>query len=282
MRAYLASEARADVVHAHFGQLTGAAGAALADALDVPLVITEHSSDLLSDHGPAIAESLAHLYRRAEVVVAVSEEMRVRLRSVVDATVIPNMVDTDFFTPLPFSARRRRRLLIVGSLIPLKRHDRALKLLAALGAEYELTIVGSGPLRQNLLDTAEALGVRDRVRLVPVGDRGVVRDAMRSAALLLSCSEIETFGLTLAEAMAVGLPVLATDSGGPRYVLRGDGSSRISHRIEGEAEWVASLEEVDDEDRAAQAAARRLLAVQRFGRDAVAAQLERAYEMAGS
>ncbi|MCL2503894.1 MAG: glycosyltransferase [Coriobacteriia bacterium] len=150
-------------------------------------------------------------------------------------------------------ATRPLRLLSVGRLSPEKGHEVLLKAFAALAdparsglapsgtappdatssetaqpdappqnlaaSGLSLTIVGDGAERAALARLAEGLGISDRVRFtgVLVGEPLVAE--MRAADLFVLPSLAEGFGVVLIEAMATGLPVVATRSGGPEDIV---------------------------------------------------------------
>lgn len=95
----------------------------------------------------------------------------------------------------------------------------------ALVAEKEplatLTMVGSGALEEELLTHAHELGIADRFRILPPVAPDEVNGLMHQHDLLVHASKVETFGMTIVEAVAAGLPVLVTRSFGPEETLSG-------------------------------------------------------------
>jgi len=110
-------------------------------------------------------------------------------------------------------------LLAVGRLWAPKDYPNLLRAFAGLraGAVPQLVIVGDGPLRKELDALAESLGVRERVRFL--GVRHDVPALMSACDLFVLSSAWEGFGLVVAEAMACGRMVVATDCGGVREVV---------------------------------------------------------------
>ena len=115
-------------------------------------------------------------------------------------------------------AARAPLVVAVGRLVPEKGFDALLRAFAALGRrDARLAILGEGPERGALAALARDLGIADRVELRGhVGDVGAALDGARVFAL---ASRRESFSLACVEALAHGLPVVATDCGGPAEIL---------------------------------------------------------------
>jgi glycosyltransferase involved in cell wall biosynthesis len=114
---------------------------------------------------------------------------------------------------LDSSSPRDIRLLSVGSTIPRKRMDVLLKVFAMVTRDFpaaRLIRVG-GPFTEAQLGLARELGVDKAISVLPFVSRNVLASIYRGVTLLLQTSEAEGFGMPLAEAMACGCPVVASD-----------------------------------------------------------------------
>jgi glycosyltransferase involved in cell wall biosynthesis len=118
------------------------------------------------------------------------------------------------------NAADRPRLVMVGRLDPIKRHDLVLAALAALPAQlpWELEIVGDGPEREALGALCARLGLEGRVKLL--GLRDDVPALLANADVFLLVSDSEGMSLSLIEGVASGLPVIATDVGNNAELVR--------------------------------------------------------------
>jgi D-inositol-3-phosphate glycosyltransferase len=229
-----------DVVHAHFWMSAWAATRAVRWR-NLPLVVTYHALGSVTRRyqGPADTSPLNRI--RVEVAVAgaadrivatATEEVReLALLGVPSSkvSVVPCGVDLEHFTPAatkdasPSVPPRscRYRLLSVGRLAPRKGYETAIEALTWL-PETELLIAGGAdrgdvtpePERDRLVAVAERLGVGDRVRLVGHIARADMPALLRSADLVVCSPWYEPFGIVPLEAMACGVPVVASAVGG--------------------------------------------------------------------
>lgn len=240
---YLRAEGRPDILHAQACRRGGMLGLALKQRHGLPLVLTEHASTWLEPGAAAEAASdCAAVLRGADRCLAVSPRLRDAIRQQVpglEIEVLGNLVDEDFFRPVdedfsrpvPGDASRGSpepfRFLAIAALRPLKGLDLLLDAFAAaFGAVpgVRLEIGGDGEERAALEARAGALGLGERVDFLGRLERPAVLAALQRCQVLVSTSRVETFGLTLAEALACGRPVLATRSGGPEFLVgEGDG-----------------------------------------------------------
>lgn len=144
------------------------------------------------------------------------------------AVILPNSLNPDFIRPR-YGGEREKKIVSVGRMDANKNHEMQIRAFAALQdkyAGYELVIYGDGELRARIEETARKLGVADRVSLP-----GVVPDVaarIERASLFLLTSYSEGVSNALIEALALGLPVIATDvpSGGTEELMR-DGENGL-------------------------------------------------------
>ncbi len=259
---YLAMASRAaaadvDVLHAHYW-MSGWVGRHLRRRFGVPLIQSFHTlgrvkNEALApgDH-PEPALRLAaedRIVADADAVIApTTAEAQLLLDSYGadrdQVHVVPAGVDLEIFSnDIDRHAARNalgggRIVLFVGRLQPLKAPDLAVRTLAALdefvpddGVPTRLVIVGgpSGPPSQHahpeaLRRLAERLGVADRVALLAPRPQHDLAALYRAADAVIVPSHTESFGLVALEAQACGTPVVASDVGGLRALVRGGGS----------------------------------------------------------
>lgn len=216
-----------DLVHAHAALWAGVAAARTAAESGPPYVITEHSSAFVRGRIEAWQERpIRQAYAGARRVLSVSRALADRLSRYVDSDeveVVPNMIDTAFFT-LPPVPRRSPPFdfVTVAALRRMKGLDvllRAFRAAFPSDPRVRLRIVGGGPLGRELKDLAATLAITDRVDFEGRLARHAVREVMWKSNAAVLPSRAETFGIVVIEAMATGLPVVATRSGGPEEIV---------------------------------------------------------------
>jgi glycosyltransferase involved in cell wall biosynthesis len=134
-------------------------------------------------------------------------------------------------------------ILHVGSTQPRKRIDLLLKMFARVRANLRgarLMRVGGGMTKQNR-GLAEQLGVSDAITILPFLERRILAAAYRRGDVLVLPSDAEGFGLPIIEALACGVPVIASDL----PVLREVGGNAVRYRAVGDVEaWSSAIVEV--------------------------------------
>jgi glycosyltransferase involved in cell wall biosynthesis len=229
------SATRPDVVHAHFW-MSGLASVQAAAGLGLPVLQTFHALGSVKRRHQGNADTSPEQRIDLErglcadvdhVVATCSDEVFELLRLGADRhriSVVPCGVDPVLFTPRGPVADRpadRRRLLSVGRLVRRKGFGNVISALAELPG-VELLIAG-GPETEELDADLEAirlralaarLGVADRVRLLGRVDRAELPALLRSADAVVCVPWYEPFGIVPLEAMACGVPVVATAVGG--------------------------------------------------------------------
>jgi L-malate glycosyltransferase len=223
---------RPDVIHAHVFE-AGFPAVLLGRRLGCPVVVSEHFTAFQRGLVRGYDRALARFcFRHADLVCPVSHDLRRQLEAVQPRgryRVVPNVVDTDVFHPpaasRPEAAGRPLRLLNVASLDEKKRHADLLRAVAAAradGVDAELEIVGEGRLDGELRTLARDLGLDGAVGFLGARSPQQVAERMRDADAFVLASRFENLPVVLLEAMASGLPALATAVGGVSEVIDED------------------------------------------------------------
>jgi glycosyltransferase involved in cell wall biosynthesis len=215
-----ARETRPDVVHAHWLLPAGLVAVVLRTARRIPFVLTVHGADAYVLRGLPARVLRRVVLQRASAVVPVSRDIATRLELPPEAA-IPMGVDANAIRrELGARAPEPGRVLFVGRLAEKKGVDVLIDALRAAPAAC-VYIGGDGPLRDDLEAQAkDAELLADRVVFLgQIGHDRVIEELARAAVFVIP-SKVAADGdqegtpVVLAEAMAAGVPVLASALGG--------------------------------------------------------------------
>lgn len=208
-----------DVIHAHFTSVAYA----FADVVKqnkIPYVVTEHSSAMNQEAIPDSLRKIAqYAYDRADALLAVSRALANSIERHTGhlATVIPNVVNLDTFKVCDeMRFEKDFRFVTACNLIVGKRVHLLLEAFSKLNRkDITLEIFGQGAERTRLEQRAKSLKIIDRVRFRGHCTRSELQRTYSKSDCFVLSSVSETFGVVYIEAMAAGLPVIATRCGGP-------------------------------------------------------------------
>jgi len=225
-----------EVLHAHYAVPFGAA-ALLAKQIvsdrDLKVAMTLHGTDITLVGNNASFKPVTQMtIESADAVTVVSNWLRDetyrQFKISRDLEVIYNFIDPERHEgePCPCipscSSRSEKTLMHISNFRPVKRIRDVIDVFARVHAEVNsrLILIGDGPEMPIARETAEDHGVLDRIKFVGVVDQ--VAPLLNKADLFLLPSSTESFGLVALEAMASGVPVIASDVGGiPEVVDHG-------------------------------------------------------------
>jgi glycosyltransferase involved in cell wall biosynthesis len=286
---YVREHGKPDIIHAHAMFMGGIIGATLSQRSGVPLVITEHSTVYQRRAIPAfqVQEARTALAIAKSLLVVspqLGEEMQRALGpAAAHAEWVPNMVDNAFLLAPLKDARDPGafRFLNVAFLHEKKGHADLLSAFAerfAGDSAVQLRIGGDGAERDHLHSLATSLGIAEQVVWLGALSREGVLAEMSAADAFVLPSRIETFGVVVIEALASGLPVAATRSGGPECIVEpSDGLLVEPGDVGGLGAAMVQLRAHADDYDAAQTRRR---CEERFSERALVAKLEAVYTRA--
>lgn len=202
---------KADIVHVHLFPAQYLASF-------VPkkkLVFTEHSTHNRRMNSRHLRIFERFIYSRYSAIIAISSGVEQALlnhlrniRCNARVVTVKNGVSDEFYSGRRSTPQGVIRIVSVGSLRPVKRHEMALQVLCLIPNSH-LFIAGSGPEMETLRRQINTLGLSSRVSLL--GEVENIKALYDSSDIFLSTSKYEGFGLAAAEAQACGLPVIGPD-----------------------------------------------------------------------
>ncbi|HBX24036.1 MAG TPA: DUF1957 domain-containing protein [Desulfotomaculum sp.] len=225
-----------DLIHAH-DWLVGTAAVTISHRCKLPLVATIHATEhgrnrgLHTDLQRHIHQLEGELARQADLVIGCSRYMGHEIATLFDQPadkirVIPNGVDPDNITTGlgTDSVERQKRKVIVflGRLVSEKGVHVLISALPAIMeavGPVKLQVAGKGPYQQELEKLAHSIGVSEQVEFLGFVDDPGRNKLLHQATVAVFPSIYEPFGIVALEAMAAGVPVVVSDTGGLSDVI---------------------------------------------------------------
>ncbi len=242
-------EERLDIVHAHYAIPHATAGYLARQVLaqtggEVPRVVTTlHGTDItLLGNDPSYSEIVAFSIQQSDGVTTVSESLKAdtcrQLGVTRDIRVIPNFLDCAAYRRRDVPALRaelapegQKIIIHVSNFRPVKRVATAIEIFARVRRQVpaKLLMVGDGPDLAEATRLSRSLDVADDVDFL--GEQEHVVQLLSAADVFLLPSVQESFGLAALEALACGVPVVASRVGGLPEVIE-DGATGFLHPVD--------------------------------------------------
>ncbi len=232
-----------DLVHSHYW-MSGWVGQTLADCWNAPHVVMFHTlAEAKNRHHMGEREPRYRIAgervvaQGADQIIAASEGEKEMLAEMYRASpnrisVVPCGVDTDKFRPMDRDAAKRKLgldtdlpvLLFVGRIEALKGIDVLIRAAAQLEGRFQLVVVGGdekdSDRRETLESLATELGVRGKVVFLDAVPHDELPTVYNASDICVMPSYYESFGLVALEAMACGVPVVASRVGGLKETVQ--------------------------------------------------------------
>lgn len=211
-----------DVIHSFIGYPGAIWGWMMSVSLNIPFIHTEHTK-LSNNYRSLWHKVLTHYgMRKARQLTTVSHWLAKQLENVVgkNVRIIPNLIDTSRFT---LQNKEKPAVIQMGFLgglqTPVKGLDILLHAVAKCPHDFLLHIGGEGALKEEYVRLSQSLGISEKCRFygsIPVAD---VPSFYQRLHFFICASRHETFSIATVEALASGIPVVATKCGGPEEIV---------------------------------------------------------------
>jgi L-malate glycosyltransferase len=224
---YIGEKGKPDIIHLQCFDAVELAVYAK-NKFGIPYIITEHSSRFLNGTlSPLLEEYAAKAFNESKINIAVSEGFAKVLSEKYKRPFqfVPNVVNTDYFTPGNQKPAKPFVFLNVAALDQNKNQTLIIDAFEKIASKYEdakVIIVGEGPEKLKLMEAVRLKGLQGRIFFEGAVGREHVRKFMQQAHAFILSSKFETFGVVLLEAMSSGLPLISTRSLGPSSVITSD------------------------------------------------------------
>ena len=273
------SQKKIDLIHSHLSYPAGLLGTIIQKRKKIPGFITEHSRIKSYFRSWIHKRSVFFAIKNATSIIAVSNPLKEEIYSLTNRTanVVYNIVDTDRFE---LNKTKSGAPLNIGFLGGLGNSNKGLDLLLTSAVlieskDFVLHIGGNGALLNDYKKLAIKSGIETKCKFY---GEILPEDAPRFYSgldLFILPSRYETFGIVLIEAMACGLPVIATKCGGPQDIVKEFTGMLIEK--DNPKELARSIDEMSKNLRSYNKAAIRKYADEKFGQNAFVGRISLLY-----
>lgn len=237
-----------DVLHAHYATSYGLVGALSGFH---PYIISSWGTDVMKfPNKNFVAKSiLKYNFKSADALCATSNTIKDCIHEVIEkeVRVVPFGVDLENFSPKKVKSLFNESDFVLGSIKPLEELyniDILIKSFAALYSKYpqlKLLIAGEGSAEKSLMELADKLKVNDAVTFTGRIPFHEISKYYNMIDVLVNISEYESFGVSVIEAMACEKPVIVTNVGGLKDIVKDD-SLGLKVEVRNEEQTTAAIE----------------------------------------
>lgn len=221
----ISKEGIPDIIYSHYLKISYNA-VFLKNKYNLPLVATEHWSEINKEVLIPEAKKLGHLtYNRVDQLICVSESLKqmVKKHFNQDSIVVHNMIAKAFCNSNFDSITNKKiRFVATGSLIRRKGFDMLPEVFSMLNLpkeQWELTIIGDGEEYDNLVQQIHSTSLQDNIHLIGLKTKEQIVEILKNSSVFILPSRNENFSVAVLEALACGLPVIASICGGIRECI---------------------------------------------------------------
>ena len=221
----ISKEGLPDIIYSHYLKISYNA-VSLKNKYHLPLVAIEHWSEINNEI--LIPEALKignSTYHHVDQLICVSESLKqmVKKHFYQDSIVVHNMIAKSFCNSNFDSITNKKiKFVATGSLIHRKGFDllpKAFSMLNLPNEQWELTIIGEGKEYENLTQQIHSTSLQNNIHLVGIKTKEQIAEILKNSSIFLLPSRNENFSVAVLEALACGLPVIASICGGIRECI---------------------------------------------------------------
>lgn len=208
-----------DFIHAH-DYVASFLAYELSLKTNIPMISTMHHSDIMMDLVPEWRKDLLQsVFSHSKEIVVPSTALQRSLNKYfqTDSIVIPNYIDSTQYEFKKELNKSPKKLISVSSLEPLKNIEETIQYMKDWDGTID--IFGDGPSKNKLENSIKNEGLESKVRLKGAIPHSELLNKYQEYDAFISTSEYETFGLSILEAIASGIPVMVKNQYGPKDFL---------------------------------------------------------------
>ena len=280
-----------DIIHTHHPLIIGRFASHVAEKMDLPLIFTAHTQyeqylNYYFPHGyqltsKLLINDLQSLSRKCSKVICPSPETEIRLKKnkITNTTVIFNGIDTNIFTPPQKIFTEFPYIVYTGRLEKEKNPFLLLKIaheLKKICPNFKMVIIGDGSLLAKLSVYSIRNKLENNVHIVGKVSQDILPNIYKAANIFLTTSRSEVMPLSILEAKACGLPVIALENSNLESIIE---NGKSGYLLKPSPKIVAQhiLELIKDVNRLKRLSKRSRLISEKYSIESCAASVEKLY-----
>lgn len=228
LQRYIKKHGKPDLIHAQ-SYMAASICAGLQKKIKIPYIYTERLSSFLTRTIPKFhLPFFKDIFSTASVVTCVSPGLAeiMEPHSPKPIRILPNFYDEKIFHPDPTLHKQDAFTWVsIGEPADIKGLDLLLQAFAALtrkteGVKMQLILIDRIREKEELAKLATTLGIANDIQWTGLISQQEIAGILRRSHVLISASRVETFGKTIIEAQACGIPVVATKTAGATFIMK--------------------------------------------------------------
>lgn len=238
-----------DIIHAHSFKPAGYCACKLGEKHNIPVVVTEHSSRIITNSLTHIeVKYLTDTIDRSSVFICVGEALKQKVSQITGSTkmipVIPNMLSPLFQYKASAKKVDKNDFIFcsIGNLKEGKRFELTINAFAKAfkGSDHiKLQIIGGGHLYNHLKKQINLLDMNKQISLLGQLSREQIASKLQTSDAFVLASAYETFGVVYVEALVSGKPIIGAKNGGANWIINDDNGILIDK--DNEEQLVSSM-----------------------------------------
>lgn len=233
---YIKKKGKPDLIISHFAFPTGNSAFNIFKDFNIPYIIVEHSTGYFTKlYNNYQIKIIKNSFKYSNSVVAVSSFLKKRLMNLTkkEIIIIGNIVDKKFFfLKKKVINKKTCNFLIISELVKKKQILDLVKIFKKVYNEkfkFKLKIVGDGPEYDKINNYILSNNIERNIFLLGIRNKKEITNLLDKTDYLISCSKVETFGITIAESIAKGVPAIVLNSGGPNDFINSSNSYLVNN-----------------------------------------------------
>jgi len=222
LNSYILKKGKPDLIICHFAFPTGNTAKKIFEEYNIPYIIVEHSTGYFTGvYNNYQIRVIKNALNYSTSVVAVSSFLKKKLMKMTSTKIstIGNIVEKNFFSvQKKYVVKKKKIFLIISELVKKKQIMKLVKIFKELRDEsikFKLNIIGTGPEYKNIFNYIKSNNLEKNITIIGIKNKKQISKMLDKTDYLISCSKVETFGITIAESIAKGVPPIVLNSGGP-------------------------------------------------------------------